>query len=121
LERNTYIHTGEGILRGVILTVILLLIYAVIMTFTEVSDGISSSFYLVTTLVSIMYGSIYAVKKINKRGWLIGIVVAIVYMLIIYIVSVISGNSAVIGVNRILRLLIAFTVGALSGMLGVNL
>lgn len=121
MDKNTYIYTGEGVLRGVILTVILLLIYAVIMTFTEVSDGISSCFYLVTTLVSIMYGSIYSVKKINKRGWLIGITVTLLYMLIIYIVSLISGNSSVIGVNRLLRLLLASTVGALSGMLGINL
>lgn len=124
MEKNdstNYVPAAEGVLRGFIMTVILLLIFAVIMTFTEVSDKVSSIFYLVTTLLSIMYGSIYAVKKIKKRGWLIGIVVAILYLLILYIVSVISGNSAVLGADRIKRFGLALLVGSLSGMIGINI
>lgn len=124
MEKNNstnYIPAAEGVLRGFIMTVILLLIFAVIMTFTEVSDKVSSMFYLITTLLSIMYGSIYAVKKIKRRGWLIGIIVAILYLLILYIVSIISGNSAVLGIDRIKRFGLALLVGVLSGMIGVNI
>ncbi len=122
MERDIgYLPAAEGVLRGFILTVALLLIFAVIMTFTDVNEKVSSAFYLITTLVSIMYGSIYAVKKVKRRGWLIGIMVTILYFLIIYLVSVISGNSAVIGVNRIERFSLGMIVGMLSGMLGINL
>lgn len=124
MEKNnstSYVPAAEGVLRGFIMTVILLLIFAVIMTFTEVSDKVSSIFYLVTTLLSIMYGSIYAVKKIKKRGWLIGIMVAVLYLLVLYIVSIISGNSAVLGIDRIKRFGLALLVGVLSGMIGVNI
>ncbi|WP_123054270.1 TIGR04086 family membrane protein [Clostridium sp. JN-1] len=124
MEKNnstSYVPAAEGVLRGFIMTVILLLIFAVIMTFTEVSDKVSSMFYLVTTLLSIMYGSIYAVKKIKKRGWLIGIMVAVLYLLVLYIVSIISGNSAVLGIDRIKRFGLALLVGILSGMIGVNI
>jgi hypothetical protein len=37
------------------------------------------------------------------------------------VVSVISGNSAVIGVAGVKRLVLALIVGALSGMIGINL
>ncbi|AYD39847.1 TIGR04086 family membrane protein [Clostridium fermenticellae] len=124
MEKNNnvnYIPAAEGVLRGFIMTVVLLLIFAVVMTFTEVSSKVSSMFYLITTLISIMYGSIYAVKKIRRRGWLIGIIVAVLYLLILYIVSVISGNSAVLGIDRIKRFSLALLVGLLSGMLGVNI
>lgn len=120
-KNNIYLPAAEGVLRGFIITVVLLLIFAVIMTFTEVSERASSIFYLVTTILSIMYGSIYAVRKIKKRGWLIGILVTVLYLLVLYIVSIISGNSSVIGADRINRFLIALVVGALSGMIGINL
>lgn len=120
-KNNIYLPAAEGVLRGFIITVVLLLIFAVIMTFTEVSERVSSIFYLVTTILSIMYGSIYAVRKIKKRGWLIGILVTILYLLVLYIVSIVSGNSSVIGADRINRFLIALVVGALSGMIGINL
>lgn len=120
-KSSAYLPAAEGVLRGFIITVVLLLIFAVIMTFTEVNEAISSLFYLVTTLLSIMYGSIYAVKKIKRKGWLVGIVVALLYLLVLYVVSVISGNSAVIGVNRLMRFSLAILVGTLSGMIGINL
>lgn len=122
MEKNSgYLPAAEGVLRGFIITVVLLLIFAVIMTFTEVSERASSVFYLVTTILSIMYGSIYAVRKIKKRGWLIGIIVTLLYLLVLYIVSIVSGNSSVIGTDRVTRVLLALIVGALSGMIGINL
>ncbi|MEY8000339.1 TIGR04086 family membrane protein [Clostridium sp. Mt-5] len=122
MERsNNYLPAIEGVIRGFIITVILLLIFAVVMTFIEVSSGVSYIVYLVTTIVSIMYASIYAVRKIGERGWLIGIIVTLLYLFILYIVSIISGNSAVIGMDGIKRLVLALMVGALSGMIGINL
>jgi putative membrane protein (TIGR04086 family) len=118
---NHYLPAAEGVLRGFIITVVLLLIFAVILTFTEVNESISSLFYLITTLLSIMYGSIYAVRKIKRRGWLVGILVALLYLLVLYIVSVVSGNSSVIGTDRLMRISLALIVGTLSGMLGINL
>ena len=120
-KKSIYLPAAEGVLRGFIITVVLLLLFAVIMTFVDVSGKVSSIFYLVTTILSIMYGSIYAVRKIKKRGWLVGVIVTILYLLVLYIVSIVSGNSSVIGVDRITRLLLALLVGALSGMIGINL
>ncbi|AKN32479.1 membrane protein [Clostridium carboxidivorans P7] len=121
-EKNTsYIVAAEGVLRGFIITVVLLLIFAVIMTFTEISETVSSTFYLLTTLLSIIYGTIYAVRKTNSRGFLVGIMVTLLYLMVIYVVSVISGNSAVIGYNRIARFLLALVVGAASGIVARNL
>ncbi|MDW8799920.1 TIGR04086 family membrane protein [Clostridium sp. A1-XYC3] len=120
-KNNSYLPAAEGVLRGFIITVVLLLIFAVIMTFIDVSESVSSMFYLITTLLSIMYGAIYAVRKIKRRGWFIGILVTLLYLSILYIVSVISGNSAVIGTDRMLRFFLAVFVGALSGIIGINL
>ncbi len=45
----------------------MLLIFAVILTFKDIGEKISSIIYLLITILSIMYGTIYAVRKINKK------------------------------------------------------
>lgn len=121
MERSNLLPIGDGILRSTILTVVFMIIYAVLITVMDLSDKVNSIFYLVTTVLSIMYGSIYAVRKINKKGWLTGILVATFYMLIIYVVSLIAGNTPGLDNRAIMRFLLALAVGALSGMLGINI
>ncbi|KEI79808.1 membrane protein [Clostridium botulinum A2 117] len=111
----------QGLLRAIIITVIMLLIFAVILTFKDIGEKISSIIYLLITILSIMYGTIYAVRKINKRGWLIGLVISIIYMTIIYIISIVSGNTLTFGTDRFIRIFLALILGILSGMLGINI
>ncbi|ENK0839225.1 TIGR04086 family membrane protein [Clostridium botulinum] len=111
----------QGLLRAIIITVIMLLIFAVILTFKDIGEKISSIIYLLITILSIMYGTIYAVRKINKKGWLIGLVISIMYMAIIYIISIVSGNTLTFGTDRFIRIFLALILGILSGMLGINI
>ncbi|PIH05390.1 TIGR04086 family membrane protein [Clostridium combesii] len=111
----------QGLLRAIIITVIMLLIFAVILTFKDIGEKISSIIYLLITIFSIMYGTIYAVRKINKKGWLIGLVISIIYMTIIYIISIVSGNTLTFGTDRFIRIFLALILGILSGMLGINI
>ncbi len=111
----------QGLLRAIIITVIMLLIFAVILTFKDIGEKISSIIYLLITILSIMYGTIYAVRKINKKGWLIGLVISMMYMAIIYIISIVSGNTLTFGTDRFIRIFLALILGILSGMLGINI
>lgn len=121
MEKNSYVPIAEGVLRGVMLTTVLFLVFAGIMTFKEVSEGATSAFYTVTMALSIIYAAIYSVKKIKSRGWLVGLIVAFLYMLVIYLVSMLSHNTGAMNSARLVRFLLALGVGTLSGMLGINL
>jgi putative membrane protein (TIGR04086 family) len=122
LEKGSnYLPAVEGVLRGFIITVILLLIFAVMMTFIDIGLRVRYIFYVITNILSIMYGVIYAVRKIGKKGWLVGIGVTLLYLFILYVVSVVSGNSAAISSYGVKRLLLDLIVGALSGMIAINL
>ena len=78
-KRSNYLPAVEGVLRGFIITVILLLIFAVVMTFIDIGLTARYIFYVITNMLSIMYGVIYAVRRIGKRGWLVGIGVTLLY------------------------------------------
>ena len=67
-----------------------------------------------------MYGCIYATRKINNKGWLVGTLVALLYMILLYIVAIVWGKDG-LAVKDMWRLLLALVTGALSGMLGINL
>lgn len=121
LNKSTFFHIGEGVLRGFFLTLILIFFYAILATFIDVGGGARSACIVVFTCISIIYASVYATKKIGKKGFATGIIVAAVYILIIYIVAIIAGRSPIIAVNDLYRICLALVVGCMSGMLGINL
>lgn len=122
MENNSdLIRIGEGVIRSFFLTLSLLLIYAVITSFVDTNAKFDSIYKVVITALGVMYGSIYAARKINRRGWLIGLIIGLLYMIVIYLVSVLSGRGLMLSNFSILRIVLAIVVGTLSGMLGINI
>lgn len=122
MENNSdLMRIGEGVIRSFFLTLSLLLIYAVITSFVDTNVKLDSIYKVVITALGVMYGAVYAARKINRRGWLIGLIVGLLYMIVIYLVSVVSGRGLVLSNFSILRIILAIIVGTLSGMLGINI
>jgi putative membrane protein (TIGR04086 family) len=111
----------KGTLRGVILTLIMLGVLSIIMSFKELSSQFISVYILVVTCLSIIFGSIYTARKNNEKGWIMGFLVSVCYMLILYLASIIFFRDLSFGIGDILRIIIAVVVGTLAGMLGINL
>lgn len=120
VERKNFTYIGKGVLRACIITLIIAFILAIVQTITSIGESLLSTGVLVTTMLSIIYGSIYATRKINSKGWLMGMAVALLYMVIIYIAALVLGKDGFI-VKDLWRVLLAVTTGILSGMLGINL
>jgi putative membrane protein (TIGR04086 family) len=121
-RKGFYISIIEGVFRGFFMTLAILLIYAVIAHFVQVSESTSSIFIIVATLLSVVYGSIYASRKTGKRGWLNGLLVAVLYLIIFYIVALVSqSREAALSVNDLARFAMCAFVGIFAGMLGINL
>nr|WP_272507305.1 TIGR04086 family membrane protein [Clostridium aestuarii] len=120
-EKGDIIYIGEGLVRGFFLTLVLLLVYAVATSFVNANTVVDSIYKVVITALGVMYGTVYAVKKIKRKGWLTGLIVALLYMLVIYVISVVNGRQFTISAYGILRIVLAIFVGILSGMLGINM
>ncbi|MEG1255461.1 TIGR04086 family membrane protein [Clostridium sp.] len=120
-KKFNYSAIGFGVLRASILTIICVLVYSLVTSYFPASDAVTSVFLVVATLASVVYGSIYATLKMGNKGWLVGLLVGLFYMLILYIVSLCFGKDLSLGTKDIVRLILALAAGSLSGMLGVNL
>jgi putative membrane protein (TIGR04086 family) len=121
MEGKALVKVGNGVLRAVIITLLLLAGLAFVMSIKDVSLQVVSVYYLVATCISILYGSVYAARKNNRKGWLVGLLVAFIYMAIIYLVAALFFQDITLSGKDLLRIVIALFVGALSGMLGINL
>lgn len=121
LKKIKYSCIGHGVLRAFILTMFCLVIYSLIASFISVNTVVTSVFFVVLTTLSILYGTIYATMKAGHNGWLMGILVALFYMLAIFIIGMICGREFAFGIKEFVRLTLALIVGALSGMIAVNL
>jgi len=121
-NKNKFFYIGKGVLGGFFLTLVLILILGVVSTFLDVSASIRAGCFIVITSLSVIYGSIYSTRKIQRKGWLIGILVALLYIFIIYLVAIISGTREfAINAADLFMIALALLVGSLSGMLGINL
>lgn len=116
-----YSCVGAGVLRGSVFTLAALLIYSAAIMVVPENLKAKSVIFMVITCFSVLYGAAYAAKKAGAKGWLIGLLVAAIYCVLIYVISLISGGSPVMGVVGIARIVIALFIGTLSGMLGINL
>ena len=120
-NKMKYSCVGEGVFRAAILTLIMLVVYSIVTSYVPASLKVTSVFYIIITLLSVLYGSVFAAKKSGEKGWLMGISVAATYMVVLYLVKVVGGGSAAIGMKEVVRTSLALGVGAFSGMLGINL
>ena len=120
-NKMKYSCVAEGVFRAAILTLIMLVIYSIVTSYVPASLKVTSVFYIIITLLSVLYGSVFAAKKSGEKGWLMGLSVAATYMVVLYLVKVVGGGSAAIGMKEVVRTSLALGVGTFSGMLGINL
>jgi len=121
LNRKMVQYIGEGVLRALIVTIIAVLIFSLISNQIAISQSVTSVLFIVFTMLSIIYGAVIATRKINKNGWVNGLLVSAIYLACIITISKLAGNDNTAGISLILRIAIGLVVGMLAGMLGINI
>ncbi len=120
MKKNIF-YISEGVIRGFFLTMVLLFIYSILATYFNIIENFAGIYIVIVTALSIMYATIFSVSRIKTRGWFTGILVALIYMIIIYLISAINGRAVDFTLFGVLRVLLALAVGMFSGMLSVNI
>lgn len=111
----------SGSIIAIILTLIFLTLYAVILSWTNISETTIVPVVLTITGISILIGSSISSINIKKQGMINGGMVGAIYILFIYIMSSIVTGKLNIDVNSIIMILVAIITGMVGGIIGVNL
>ena len=110
----------KGSIFSVIITMILLLVYSTVLTYTSVSEKTIPIVVLVITGISILIGSQISTVNIKKNGILNGSLIGIVYILTIYLISSLATRNFSLNIYSGIMIIIACISGAIGGIIGVN-
>lgn len=113
-------HIAKGVGISLISTCIMLLIFAILLTYTDINESIIDTVIIIVTAISILMGSSIGNLKIKKNGLMNGAIVGGTYMLVIYLISSILNWRFSLNVQSIIMIAVGTICGVLGGIIGVN-
>ena len=119
-ENKQFINIAKGVAISFISTIILLLIFSAILTYTNVQEQTINPVIMVITAISVLIGSSIGNIRIKKNGLINGGIVGGLYMLIIYLISSILNRNFSLNIESIIFIAIGIIFGILGGIIGVN-
>ena len=109
---------GSGV--SIIITIIGLIIFASLLTYTSIAETTIPTVTIIITIISILIGSSMSMSTVKKNGIINGVLIGLIYIGFIYIVSsIIEGNFA-LDLKSIIMIIGALLAGAVGGIIGVN-
>ena len=120
-NKNAIFQILKGILVAVCFSLIGILLFALSLRFFDMSDlGIKIVNQIIKTL-SILSGCFVCLKADRKNGLVKGILISVLYTIVsFFLFSILNGEFS-FSVSILFDLLFSFVVGAISGILCVNI
>lgn len=121
LEINNNIGIiAKGVITAIIVSMVFLLIFSAILTYTTIPESVSNPVIIVITAVSILIASQISTRKIKKNGIVNGGIIGGIYIIVLYLISsMVTGNFS-LGVNAIVMIIASIIAGMFGGVIGVN-
>lgn len=111
---------GKGLVISFIMTILILLIFSIILTFTNISEKTIVPVIIISTAISILIGSSISNIRIKKNGILNGALIGGGYILILYLLSSILNARFNLNIQSIIMISVGVVFGILGGIIGVN-
>ncbi len=119
-EKNI-IKILKGVIISIVISILLLTIYAVILTYTSTSENTIKPVVITITGISLLIGSFISSMKLKKQGMLNGGIVGFIYILSIYIISSIWLSNFSIDLESIIMIIVSIITGMIGGIIGINI
>ncbi len=107
----------KGVIYAVVLTLILVLVFAMVIKWANLDDTIIKPVMQVIKVLCIFMGTRITIKNATNMGWMYGGIVGMLYMMFTFIIfSLVDGNF-VIGFMAINDLIFQTVAGVMSAFL----
>ena len=110
-----------GVLMGYAITSIVFLAYAMLITYTQMSERNLPVVVAVTTLLSVMIAGFDAAKGAAQRGWLWGMAAGFIYVAILSIIMIVMLPGFIVDGRTVTVVVLSIAGGGLGGILGINI
>lgn len=118
---NYIMSLVKSLALAFVITLLFFIIYAVVLTYSRMSEQTIPATNTVILIISIAVGSIHMTRKVHSKGWLNGAVVGVLYMILIILTSSLYNNQFCLDSYIVVKSLIGVFVGVISGIIGINL
>lgn len=119
-ENKTLINILKGVGISLIATVIMLIIFSIILTYTNIQESAINPVIMIITAISILIGSSLGNIKIKKNGLINGGLIGGIYIITIYLISSILNWKFSLNIQSVIMIITAIVFGILGGIIGVN-
>lgn len=119
-ENKTSINIIKGVGIALITTVILLMIFSIILTYTKIQENTINPVIIIITSISILIGSSIGNRKEKRNGIINGGLVGGIYIIVIYIISSILNWKFSLNLQSIIMIALGIIFGIFGGIIGVN-
>ena len=119
-DRNI-VRVVKGSIFAILITAIFLLIYAILLTSTNISENTMTAVVITVSGVSILIGSSISSFKIKKQGIINGALVGLIYITALYLFSSIIFVGFSLNLSSIIMIIVSIFTGMIGGIIGVNL
>jgi putative membrane protein (TIGR04086 family) len=120
-NNSTYMVMLKSLLICFIISFVMILVYALILSFSSISDASMSKVTQTILIISVAISSAYGGKKTRRRGWMFGSVLGLIFAALLIPFGMAVGQAFVMDMFLVAKLLVTAAVGAIGGIIGVNL
>ena len=107
----------KGILHSVILSLILVFAFALVILVSGLPSGFIRPGAQIIKVLSIFWGVAVALRGIDKRGWLFGALIGLLYTVIIFLIFSIIDTNFGITSGLLADILFACGIGLISALI----
>lgn len=119
-ENKTMKNIAIGLGIAFISTIVLLFVFSVVLTYSNISENMINPTIIVITAISILMGSSIGNIKIRKNGLVNGGIIGGLYIFIIYLISSLLNWRFGLSMQSIIMIIVGIIFGILGGIIGVN-
>ena len=105
------------ILLGLIITCLI----GVLLAYTNINDNMMGTLIFIGIAISILTSSTMLNRKIKKRGYLYGLIFGLIFFILIYTFSALAYSGFFVNTTVLVYLIMSLLVGAIGGIIGVNI
>ncbi|MCL2571741.1 MAG: TIGR04086 family membrane protein [Defluviitaleaceae bacterium] len=110
-----------GVMIGYAITCIVFLAYAMLITYTQMSERNLPMVVAVTTLLSVMIAGFDAAKGATSKGWMWGMIAGFIYVVIMGIIMMVMLPGFFADGRTATVIILSIAGGGLGGILGINI
>lgn len=120
-NKNSFMNVFKGLALSFIFTLILLFLFSIILTYTNISEDTIAPVTIIITIISILMGASIGTSKIKKNGIVFGGIIGLIYIITLYLISSIVETGFSLNMYSIIMIILSIIAGMIGGIVGVNI